>query len=309
MQHAVSDIGARVRSGLVAATWRFLQGPMQELLVGRPPAPVGNARKRPIHLILDQSHVLERDLSVPVEARGSIADAAAILVHSQTPFTPEELYVCLTRQRRIADQQVTNLVMVPRRVVADSLADNFTRPSAVGRVSISSPGNRIEVSELAELINPALRWRRFLLALPFALLALALMALGQLHNADFQTEAARQLAAISSARSTLASLSDELKRRNAALADLETRSQRRAESLSLQSVLSDLAAAIPETVEIKRLEGRGGLVRAFIRAPNALSGMDQINVALNRYSASIEGAIQKDSDGQELATLVLRAMP
>jgi Tfp pilus assembly protein PilN len=309
MQHAVSDIGTGVRSGLVAATWQFLQGPMQELPVGCSPAPAGTAGKRPIHLILDQSQVLERDLSVPIEAKGRMADAAAILVHSQTPFTPEELYVCLTRQRRIADQHVTNLVMVPRSVVADSLAANVTRPSAIGRVSISVSGKRIEVPELAELINPALRWRGFLLALPFALLAMVLATLAQLHNADFQVAAARHEAAISGARSTLATLSDELKRRNDALADLETRSQRRAESLSLPSVLSDLAAAIPEAVEIKRLEGRTGLVRAFVRSPNALSGLDQINMVLSRFSASIEGAIQKDSDGQELATLVLRVMP
>lgn len=260
-------------------------------------------------LLLPESAVLRRRLTLPLAARNDLAQALSFEMDRQTPFTAAQVYYAAHDPHAAAPPghfQV-DLVAVPRTVLDHHLAHLASQGLSVDAVDVAAGQHRLGV----ELLPPGRKPRhvrprqRLNWLLAAACVLLAVFGLnGWLHN---QRVALAQMQATTASMQhdaeQVAALRQQLRDSVVATAFL---AKRKRNSVTTLAVLQDLTTRLPDTAWLERFSvDSSGQISLQGQSQQAAKLLDALNGSPIITGASFQGSIQPEaSTGMERFYLV-----
>lgn len=264
---------------------------------------------RRVALLLPESVVLRRQLTLPVAARNDLSQVLAFEMDRQTPFTVAQVYYAAHEPANQAAPGYfqVDLVAVPRTVLDPLLAHMATQGLAVDAVDAAAGEERLGVNLLPPEQRPRhTRPRQRLNALLGALCVMLLVfGLAQwLHN---------QRMALADMQATVGSMQHEAQQ--VALLRQQVRdsigaaaflAERKRHAVTMLSVLEDVTTRFPETAWLERFSvDSSGQIGLQGQSQQAAKLLDAFNGSTVITDASFQGSIQPEaSTGKERFYLV-----
>lgn len=264
-----------------------------------------------LRLLLPESAVLRRRLTLPLAARNDLGQALSFEMDRQTPFTAAQVYYAAHDPRVAAPPGHfhVDLVVVPRTVLDLHLAHLASQGLVADSVDVAAGQGRLGVDLLPRERRPRhvrprqrLNWllaTACLLLLVFGLnewlhnqrIALAQM---QTTNANLQHDAEQVIALRQQLRDSVAATAFLAKRKHNAV--------------TMLAVLQDLTARLPDTAWLERFSvDSSGQIGLQGQSQQAAKLLDALNGSPVITDASFQGSIQPEaSTGKERFYLVAR---
>jgi general secretion pathway protein L len=266
---------------------------------------------RRLLLLLDPHEVLQRAVSLPLAARGHLAQVMAFEMDRQTPFTVDQVYYAVRELAPVTASPAghfrAELLVTPRRKLDPLLARLAASGIVIDAVDLAEGDHRLGINLLPPTRRPhrADPRRRLNGMLAAACVVLLLLALGQyLHNRrQVLNRMQAQVESMRTDAQEVVALRQQLQDNAGAAGFLVQRKQR---SPTMLALLADLTRRLPDSAWLERLSidaaGQVGLQGQSQRAAgllDALKGSPLIT------GAAFQGAIQPDATtGKERFYLV-----
>lgn len=260
-------------------------------------------------LLLPNSAVLRRRLSLPLAARSDLAQVLAFEMDRQTPFTAAHVYYAAHEvdEPAPAGHCLVDLVAVPRAVLDAQLAHLASQGLAVDAVDVASGETRFGVDLLPRERRPRhpRPRQRLNLLLAAACMLLLVFGLGQwLHN---------QRLALAQMQATVAGMQHDAQQVVALRQQLRDDAnaavflaRRKHDAVTMLDVLEDLTTRLPDTAWLERFSvDSAGQVGLQGQSPQAARLLDALSGSPVIANASFQGGIQPEAaTGKERFYLV-----
>ena len=264
---------------------------------------------RRVALLLPESIILRRQLTLPVAARNDLSQVLAFEMDRQTPFTVGQVYYAAHEpvNQAPAGYFQVDLVAVPRAVLDPLLAHLATQGLAVDAVDVPNGEERLGINLLPSAQRPRrTRPRQRLNVLLGALCAVLLVfGLAQwLHN---------QRMALAAMQATVGSMQHEAQQ--VALLRQQVRdsigaaaflAERKRHVVTMLSVLEDVTTRFPDNAWLERFSvDSSGQIGLQGQSQQAAKLLDALNGSPVITDASFQGSIQPEAaTGKERFYLV-----
>jgi general secretion pathway protein L len=266
---------------------------------------------RRLALLLDTHEVLRRAVSLPLAARGHLAQVMAFEMDRQTPFTVDQVHYAV---RELAPDTAgpaghfrAELLATPRRTLDPLLARLAASGIVIDAVDLGEGDHRLGINLLPPARRPrhAHPRRRLNGILAAAGVLLLLLALGQyLHNRRQALDSMQaQVESLRADAQEVVALRQQLQDNAGAAGFLVQRKQR---SPTVLALLADLTRRLPDTAWLERLNiDAGGQVGLQGQSQQAAGLLDALKDSPLITGAAFQGAIQPDATtGKERFYLV-----
>jgi general secretion pathway protein L len=266
---------------------------------------------RRLALLLDPHEVMRRAVSLPLAARGHLAQVMAFEMDRQTPFTVDQVHYAVRELAPVAASPAghfrAELLATPRRTLDPLLARLAASGIVIDAVDLADGDHRLGINLLPPARRPrhAHPRRRLNGLLAAACVLLLLLALGQyLHNRRQVLD--RMQAQVESMRADaqeVVALRQQLQDNAGAAGFLVQRKQR---SPTMLALLADLTRRLPDSAWLERLSiDAGGQVGLQGQSQQAAGLLDALKDSPLITGAAFQGAIQPDATtGKERFYLV-----
>lgn len=260
-------------------------------------------------LLLPDSAVLRRRLSLPLAARSDLAQVLAFEMDRQTPFTAAQVYYAAHEpdEPAPAGQCLVDLVAVPRTVLDAQLAHLSSQGLAVDAVDVACGEARLGIDLLPRERRPRhpRPRQRLNLLLGAACVLLLVFGLDQwLHN---------QRRALAQMQATVAGMQHDAQQVAALRQQLRDDAnaavflaKRKHEAVTMLDVLEDVTTRFPDTAWLERFTvDSAGQVGLQGQSPQAARLLDALSGSPVIANASFQGGIQPEAaTGKERFYLV-----
>lgn len=260
-------------------------------------------------LLLPESAVLRRRLSLPLAARGNLAQVLAFEMDRQTPFTAAQVYYAAheSGEPAPAGHCQVDLVAVPRAVLDAQLAHLASQGLAADAVDVANGEARLGVDLLPRERRPRhpRPRQRLNLLLAAACVLLLVFGLSQwLHN---------QRLALAQMQATVAGMQHDAQQVAALRQQLRDDAnaavflaKRKHASVTMLDVLEDVTTRFPDTAWLERFSvDATGQVGLQGQSPQAAKLLDALSGSPLIASAAFQGGIQPEAaTGKERFYLV-----
>jgi Tfp pilus assembly protein PilN len=270
----------------------WVVGPRGRVIVSAHGVDAENVKRfRPVDVLVDESIVLRRTFQFATASERDLISAAALEFEAATPFVANELVfgANMSEARQGSDVRRVDVAAVPRELLRQALESVNLDILQARSVSTRSPA-------CISLKTGKRFWPVLVLVSSLAILLLALSFAGsqvrQLEDArsallDLRTQ-------IDGARARTKELLDEVDRRSRIQEMLAEESQAAGAVPSVTAALVALGTALPNGVEVLRIDLRSDGMRVGLRAPNVMNATAEIKARLADWVVELDAGITVD---------------
>lgn len=249
-------------------------------------------------LLLDQAHVLRKELSLPAATESNLHQVLAFEMDRQTPFRASDVYYTwrILGSGKESGQIRVEIFVVPRKLVDATLEVLAARGLPVGGVDVADDGetlgiNLLPVEKRFRSISPQTR-------VNFAFAAAALVLLVMVMVQSLQYRASR----VSDLESAIAEVQDEarsVQRLREQVAETSEAAsfltRRRAESPMAIELLAEVTKVLPDDTYLDRLVISQGNVLMQGKSSNAQQLIEVVNKSDSFDNAAFRGSTRLDA--------------